>query len=75
MLAHDPQVDPERAISTDVSLLTTEAVAAQTVTNLGLAMTSDDFLSTVTAVSASSDVMSLTLTAPTDDEAVRRLDS
>jgi capsular polysaccharide biosynthesis protein len=75
VLAHDPQVDPERAISTDVSLLTTRAVAAQTVTNLGLAMTADDFLSTVTAVSASSDIMSLTLTAPTDDEAVRRLNS
>jgi hypothetical protein len=58
VLAHDPQVDPERAISTDVSLLTTRAVAAQTITNLGLIMTADDFLSTVTAVPESSDVMS-----------------
>ncbi|HMG30823.1 MAG TPA: hypothetical protein VK585_11965 [Jiangellaceae bacterium] len=75
VLAHDPQVDPERAISTDVSLLTTRTVATQTITNLGLTMTADDFLSTVTAVPVSSDIMSLTLTAPTDDEAVRRLDA
>jgi hypothetical protein len=75
LLAHDPQVDPERAISTDVSLLTTRGVAAQTITSLGLTMTADDFLSTVTAVPESSDVMSLTLTAPTDAEAVQRLEA
>jgi len=75
VLAHDPQVDPARAMSTDVSLLTTRTVAAQTITNLGLTMAADDFLGTVTAVPVSSDVLSLTLTAPTDDEAVRRLDA
>jgi uncharacterized protein involved in exopolysaccharide biosynthesis len=75
VLAHDPQVDPERAISTDVSLLTTQSVAAQTITKLGLTMTAYEFLSTVTAVPESSDIMSLTLTAPTDEEAVRRLDA
>jgi hypothetical protein len=74
VLAHDSQVDPDRAISTDVSLLTTRTVATDTITSLGLNMTSDDFLGTVTAVPVSADVMSLTLTAPTDDEAVRRLD-
>jgi capsular polysaccharide biosynthesis protein len=75
VLAHDEQVDPERAISTDVSLLTTRTVAAQTLTNLELTMTADDFLATVTAVPVSADVMSITLTAPTDVEAVRRLDA
>jgi capsular polysaccharide biosynthesis protein len=73
VLAHDQQVDSTRAMSTDVSLLTTRTVAAQTVASLGLTMTSDDFLGTVTAVPVSADVMSLTLTAPTDVEAVRRL--
>jgi len=75
VLAHDPQIDPERAMSTDVSLLTTRAVAAQTITSLGLTMTADDFLGTVTAVPVSADVMSISVTAPTDDEAVRRLDA
>jgi capsular polysaccharide biosynthesis protein len=75
VLAHDPQVDSTRAMSTDLSLLTTRAVAAQTITSLGLTMTADEFLGTVTAVSESADVMSISLTAPTDDEAVRRLDA
>ncbi|MGH8824667.1 MAG: hypothetical protein ACRDVN_09345, partial [Jiangellaceae bacterium] len=75
VLAHDPQVDPTRAMSTDVSLLTTRTVATQAITNLGLTMPADDFLSSVTAVPVSSDLMSLSLTAPTDDEAVRRLDA
>jgi len=75
VLAHDPQIDPERAMSTDVSLLTTRVVAAQTITSLGLTMTPDDFIASVTADPVSSDLMSLALTAPTDDEAVRRLDA
>ena len=73
MLAHDPQVDPERAMSTDVSLLTTRTVAAQTDRGSRADDDPDDFLSSVTAVPVSSDLMSLTLTAPTDAEAVRRL--
>jgi hypothetical protein len=75
VLAHDPQVDPTRAMSTDISLLTTRTVATQAITNLGLTMAADDFLASVTAVSESSDLMSLSLTAPTDEEAVRRLDA
>jgi uncharacterized protein involved in exopolysaccharide biosynthesis len=75
VLAHDPRVDSTRAMSTDVSLLTTRAVAAQTITSLGLTMTSDEFLAAVTAVPVSADVMSITLAAPTDVEAVRRLDA
>ena len=75
VLAHDPQVDPTLAMSTDVSLLTTRTVAAEAVATLGLNMTSGDFLGTVTAEPMSPDVMSISLTAPTDIEAVRRLDA
>ncbi|MGH8773949.1 MAG: hypothetical protein ACRDWI_01875 [Jiangellaceae bacterium] len=75
VLAHDPQADPSRAMSTDVILLTTRTVAAQTIASLGLTMTPDDFLGAVTAVPVSSDLLSLTLTAPTDAEAVRRLEA
>jgi hypothetical protein len=75
VLAHDAQIDAERAISTDVSLLTTRTIAAQTVATLSLNMTPADFLGTVTAESVSADVMAISLTAPTDTEAVRRLDA
>src|SRR5262245_15623217 len=34
LLAHDPQVDAERAVSTDVSLLTTRTVAADAIEKL-----------------------------------------
>ncbi len=73
VLAHDPQADPSRAMATDVSLLRTRIVATQTIESLGLAMTPDDFLSDLTAEPVSSDLLSLTLKAPTNAEAVRRL--
>jgi hypothetical protein len=73
VLAHDPQADPLRAMSTDVSLLTSRTVAAKTIAELRLTMTPDDFLSNVTAEPVSSDLVSLTLAGPTDAEAVRRL--
>ncbi len=64
VLGHDSQVDPARAMSTDVSLLMTRTVAAATIADLGLTMTSDEFLDTVAAVPVSADVLSLTLGAP-----------
>jgi capsular polysaccharide biosynthesis protein len=73
LLAHDPKVESSEAMSTDVSLLTTRTVAAKTIARLGLTITPDEFLSSMTAESVSTDVMSVTLTAPTDAEAVRRL--
>jgi capsular polysaccharide biosynthesis protein len=73
LLAHDPQVEPSQAMSTDVSLLMTRTVAAKTITSLGLAVTPDDFLSSMTAEPVSTDLMSVTLKAPTDADAIRRL--
>ena len=73
ILAHEPQSDPSRAMATDVSLLKTRTVADRTIASLGLTMTPDEFLSSVTVVPVSSELLSLTLTAPSDAEAVRRL--
>ena len=73
VLAHDPQVDASRAMATDVSLLMTRTVASNTIANLGLTMTPDEFLESVTAESVSSELLTLTITAPTDAEAIRRL--
>ena len=73
VLAHDPEVEPSRAMATDVSLLKTRTVAAETVASLGLTMTPDDFIKSVRAEAVSSELLTLTLGAPTDAEAVRRL--
>ena len=66
VLAHDPQADPERAMSTDVTLLTSRTVAVQTIAGLGLTTTPDDFLASVVAEPVSTDLVSLTLTAPSE---------
>jgi hypothetical protein len=74
VLAHDPQVDPMRAMSTDVSLLTSRTVAAETIATLGLTMTPADFLKGLETETTSPDLVSLTLAAPTEAEAVKRLE-
>ena len=75
VLAHDPLADPTRAMSTDVSLLTSRTVAARTIATLELTMTPSAFLKTLKAEPVSSDLVSLTLSAPTDAEAIRRLEA
>jgi capsular polysaccharide biosynthesis protein len=75
VLAHQAEDDSSRAMATDVSLLKTRTLAAKTVASLGLAMTPDDFLKSVTAEPVSSELLSITLTAPSDAEAVRRLEA
>ena len=73
VLAHDPQADPSRAMATDVSLIRTRTVATETIASLGLTMTPDEFLKSVTTEPVSSELLSVTLSAPTDAEAERRL--
>jgi capsular polysaccharide biosynthesis protein len=74
-LTHPEQVDPSGAIATDISLLTTRAVAEQTIKDLGLTITPRDLMSTVKPVPlGSTEVLQLELSAPTDAEAIRRLD-
>jgi len=73
LLAHDPAVDPATAIATDTSLLTTRTVASKVIEQLDLPMTPDAFISTLHHTQVSTQVLELELTAPTSDEAVRRL--
>ncbi|HEY0238329.1 MAG TPA: hypothetical protein VGC37_06770 [Friedmanniella sp.] len=73
VLPSDSQVDPTKAMATNVSLLATQTLAKRTTDQLGLTMSPDTFVGTITIQAESSDLMTLTLTAPTDAEAVRRL--
>ena len=54
VLAHESGDEPSRAMATDVSLLKTRTVAAEAVARLGLTMTPDDFVHTVTVEAVSS---------------------
>ena len=73
ILAHDPDVDSIRGTATDLSLLTTRTVADQVISTLGLPVTPEQLLSALVIEQGDSDVMELTLSAPTSEEAVRRL--
>ena len=74
LLTSDPQSDPTRSTTTNVSLFQTRTLATRTTDQLGLAMAPDDFLSSLTIEQAGSELLIVSLTAPTDTEAVRRLD-
>lgn len=73
VLAHDRDVEPARAMATDESLLHTRVVAERTVAALGLALEPQALLASVTAEPTTSDVLVLSISAPSDTEAVRRL--
>ncbi len=73
VLTYDPEVDPSRAMATNVSLLQTRTVAAQVIDELDLTMLPEDFLKSFIVEAESSELMTLTLSAPTDAEAVRQL--
>src|SRR3712207_3715285 len=61
-------------MATNVSLLQTRTVAAQVIDELDLAMLPEDFLKSFVIEAESSELMTLTLSAPTDAEAVRQLE-
>jgi capsular polysaccharide biosynthesis protein len=74
-LTHQEQGDPSGAIATDVSLLTTRTVAERTIRALGLTISPEDLMNSVKAApSDSPEILQLTMSAPTDAGAVRRLD-
>lgn len=74
VLASDPDVDSSRAMSTNVSLLQTRTVALETTQRLGLTMAPEDFLKSFKVEAENAELMTLTLSASTDAEAVRRLE-
>lgn len=73
IVGHDPQLDPTRAMATDVALLETRTVAALTIAELGLDMTPEDFHKTVKVVPVGTELLTIQLEAPSDEESVRRL--
>lgn len=72
LLAHDPNVDPDQAMATDISMLRTRAVANQTVQKLGLETTPEGFQREVDVTQVSSTVLTLDVVAPHDRAAVLR---
>ena len=75
VLAHQEGVDPTLAMATDIGLLMSRTVAEETIASVGLTLTPDDFLKSVAPVRVSTDLLSVTLSAPSDAEAVRRLEA
>ena len=75
ILTTDVSSSSEAAVATNVSLLETKTLATRTVAALGLSMTPDEFLDTVTSETVGSQLLELRLSAPNDAEAVRRLNS
>jgi capsular polysaccharide biosynthesis protein len=74
-LIHPEGADPDGAIATDISLMTTRTVAERTINALGLTMSPMDLMNSVKAVTTGSpEILQVTLSAPTDAEAVRILD-
>jgi len=73
LLAYDPEVDPSRAMATNVSLLQTRTVAEQVIDELDLAMSPEEFLKSFLVNAESSELLTLSLSAPTEAEAVRQL--
>jgi len=76
LLTHDANVEPQGAMATDVSLLSTRGVAERAIEDLGLSMTPKQLLDSVTPVeTGSTEILQLTMTGPTTSEAIRRLDT
>jgi capsular polysaccharide biosynthesis protein len=72
LLNHDPQTNPTSAMATDLSLLQTRRVATLVVDQLGLRMTPDEFLRTLTANAATDEVLVINVSGPSDAAAVAR---
>jgi hypothetical protein len=74
LLTHEQDADPNAASATDISLLTTQTVAENTIKELGLSLTPEALLNSVTPVQGgSAEVVELRMTGPTEAEATRRL--
>jgi capsular polysaccharide biosynthesis protein len=70
LLAHDPTIDPAQAMATDVSLLSTRAVAGRVLDQLDLQSTTEGLQESITAVPSTSSVLVLTIPAADDQAAV-----
>lgn len=71
LLTHRDGEEPVRAMSTDVSMLGTQAIAKRTIERLGLDETPDDLLKQYKVVAVTDRVLQITAGAPTSAEATR----
>lgn len=71
-LAHAPDVDPQQALSTDMSLLRTRTLSVEVVERLGLPMTPEAFQQSVVPLPAGSDILVLEVSGPDETAAVAR---
>ena len=74
LLVH-PTAGDTSAMATDVSLLETRAVATKVIAELGLGLSPDAFLSTVSAEPVTSQILEVSVKGPTDADALKRADA
>lgn len=74
LLVH-PDAGDNSAMATDVSLLETRAVASRVISDLGLDLSPDAFLSTVSAEPVTDQILEVTVKGPTDAGALQRADA
>jgi capsular polysaccharide biosynthesis protein len=72
LVKNNPGQDPISAMQTQVQLAQSETVAANTVKELGLPQSVSSFRAAYTATSTTSQIITITLHAPTADGAVQR---
>jgi capsular polysaccharide biosynthesis protein len=75
LLTHGPTDDPATAIQIDQSLLGTRTVSESVVSQLGLSITPDEFRASFTSSQLSTELIEIELQAPTNKEAVARLNA
>jgi capsular polysaccharide biosynthesis protein len=75
LLVSDPNADPNSAMATNLSLLHTRTVSEEAVKQLGLPLAPDAFGATVTAGPLADQLMSVTVTGPSNEQAIKRVNA
>ncbi len=75
ILAHDPSVEADQAMQTDIGLLNTRVLAEAVIEDLGLDATALDFLSSVTGEATTSELLTISVAAPSSTEALQRAEA
>ena len=75
LLSHDAAQDPDDAAATDLGLLRTRALAETVIGDRNLAMSPEEFVSTVSVAESTGQLLRLVVAAPDDDAAVERVEA
>ena len=75
LMAHPASLDGPSAMGTDVSLLNTREVADRTVRQLKLPLTPEQFQATISSEPVTTEILMITVGAPTDAAALSRADA